>query len=412
MPADPAAAPADPRAGAPPAPEGAAPSFLAYVVDEESETALRGGLLEAGAGLQIRRGNAAAATRALSREPTPAVLLVDVSGEADPIEALDALARVCAPEVRVLVVGEAVGVDLYRRMVRELGVAEYLEKPLTRDAVSRLLAPHLATQGAAARQERGGRIVTVLGARGGCGATTVATSLALHLAEVGRGHVALLDLHLRGGTTGLLLGVRSGTGLRVALEDPERADALFLDRSSIAVADRVRLIAADEPMDSLPLPTEAGMRRLLDLLTARFNFIVVDLRAPPGAIERMVMAAARHRVVVLGPDVAGIRDALALRRAAAATGAGQVLTVLNRAGLPGGLKAGLVTEGLGGPPDATIPDLPKELPRAAHLGRPAVREVAALRRALAPLTQEVAAVRAAPGGRSPLARLLGRRPAA
>ena len=391
-----------------PASERKRPPFLAFVTDEESEAALRGGLLDLGDVLQLRRGDAGSAARALAREPTPAVLLVDVSGMPDPLEALDALARVCTPDVRVLVVGEAADITLYRRMTRELGVAEYLYKPLTRDVVARLFAPHLAGRDGVAGGERGGRIVTVSGARGGCGATTVATSLALHLAEVSHGHVALLDLHLRGGTAGLMLGVRSGTGLRVVLEEPDRADALFLDRSSVPVAERVRLIAGEEPMEANPQPTEAGMKRLLDLLAARFNFVVVDTPAPPGVAERIAIAAARHRVLVLGPDIAGIRDTLALRKAMASAGAGQVLTVLNRAGAPGGLKTKLVEEGLGAVPDAIIPDLPRHIPRAAHLGRPALHESAALRRALAPLTQEVAAVRTAEPASSLFARLLGR----
>ena len=390
-------------------PDRARAGLLAFVTDEESEAALRGGLLDLGGTLQLRRGNAAAAAQALAREPTPAVLLVDLSGAADPIEALDAVARVCTPDVRVLVIGDGADLALYRRMTRDLGVTEYLEKPLTRDAVARLFAPHLVGRGGVTDGERGGRIVTVLGARGGSGATTVATNLALHLADVGHGHVALLDLHLRGGTTGLLLGLRSGTGLRVALETPDRTDALFLDRCSVPVVDRVRLIAAEEPMDSQPQPTEAGVKRLLALLTARFNFVVIDTPSPPGPAELIAIAAARHRVVVLGPDVAGIRDALALRKTMGAAGAGQVLTVLNRAGALGGLKTKLVEEGLGAAPDAVIPDLPRELPRAAHLGRPALRESAALRRALAPLTQEVAAVRTAVRGTSLLARLRGRR---
>jgi pilus assembly protein CpaE len=336
------------------------------------------------------------------------VLLVDLSGMANPLDALDALARVCTPDVRVLVVGEAKDLNLYRRMTRDLGVAEYLYKPLTRNAVARLFAPHLAGQASVASGERGGRVITVSGARGGCGATTVAVNLALHLAEVSHGHIALLDLHLRGGTTGLMLGLRSGTGLRVALEEPERADALFLDRSSVPVAERVRLIAAEEPMESAPQPTEAGIKRLLALLTARFNFVVVDTPSPPGLAERIAIATARHRVLVLGPDIASVRDGLALRKAMTAVGGGQVLTVLNRAGAPGALKTRLVEEGLGAAPEVIIPDLPREVPRAMHLGRPALRESAALRRALAPLTQEVAAVRTAAVASSRFARFFGR----
>ena len=391
-----------------PGPGGPRLHVLGYVTDEGSEAALRAGLAEAAPKLALRRGDARAAARALEREATPVVLLVDVSGVADPVAALDDLARVCTPDVRVLVVGESSDIGLYRRLTRDVGVAEYLYKPLTRDAVARLFGPHVAGGADRAAEERGGRVVAVCGARGGVGTTTVAVNLALQLAEQQHAHVALLDLHLRGGTAALLLGARSGTGLRVALEDPERVDALFLDRSSVPVDERVQLFATEEPFDADPRPTEEGVKRLLAMLASRFNHVVVDLPRPPGPAERIALAAARHRVLVLGPDVAGIRDAVAMRQALGATGGGHVLAVLNRAGLPGGLRAKLVEEGLGAKPEVVIPDLPRQLPRAAHLGRPALKDCAPFRRALAPLTQEIAAVRAAPAPASLLARLLGR----
>lgn len=369
--------------------------FVAFVADEATETALRGGLADTGIPLHLRRGDARAALRVLEREATPEILLVDVAGLADPAAALEALAAVCTPDVRVLVVGDRTDLDLYRQLTRELGVAEYLAKPLTRDAVARILAPHLAGDATAEAANRGGRIIAVGGARGGVGATTIAVNLALQLADAGHGHVALLDLHLRGGSCAMMLGARCSTGLRIALEEPERVDALFLDRTAVPVEDRIRLIAAEEPMDAAPRPTEEGVRRVLEMLRQRFNYVVVDLRMPPGPVEHQVLAAARQKVLVTTPHVAGLRDALALRSLMRTAGSAGVLTVLNRAGQPGALKMKLVEEGLGEPPEAIIPDLPRQLPRAANLGRPALRDTPALRRALAPLAQEILAVPAA-----------------
>lgn len=391
---------------------GGRPGCLAFVTDEASEAALRGGLPETLGTIQLRRGDVRTAVRALEREPTPSTLLVDLSGIADPVRELEALAAVCSPDVRVLAVGEQIEISFYRRLTRDLGIAEYLHKPLTRDMVARLLGPHIAGDPMDTRADaagRGGQIVAICGLRGGCGATTVAVNLALQLAGTSRGHVALLDLHLRGGTAGMMLGVRPGTGLRVALEEPDRVDDLFLDRAGIPIEDRLRLIAAEEPMDALPQPAESGVRRVLEMLRLRSNYVVVDMPMPPGPAERIVLAAARHCVLVMGPDIAGIRDALAMRKLVGTAGGSRVTVVLNRAGLPGGLKPKLVEEGLGVPPDVTIPDLPRDLPRAANLGRPALRDSPALRRALAPLMREIAAVQTEKAAISPLRWLLGRR---
>jgi len=390
-------------------PAGAPAGFLAFVTDEGSEAALRGGLIDIAGAMQIRRGDVAAATRALEREDPPGTLVVDVSGLAEPIAALELLASVCPPDMRVLAVGERADIGFYRQLTRDLCIAEYICKPLTRDTVARLFGP-LLLGGQAETGSRGGHVVAVCGVRGGCGATTVAVNLALHLAETGLGHVALLDLHLRGGTAGLMLGVRPGAGLRVMLEEPERVDALFLERVALHIEDRVQLIAAEEALESQPNPTEEGVRRLLAMLQSRFNQVVIDLPMPPGPTERIVLAAARHVALVMGPDVAGIRDAIAARKLVGSGASSRVTTVLNRAGMPGTLKTKLVEEGLGAPPDVVIPDLPGQLPRAGNLGKPALRESPALRRALAPLTQEIAAVRSAAaeaGGASLFRRLLG-----
>ncbi len=394
-----------------PASAGDRPGFLAFIADEASEAALRGGLPDTLGALQFRRGDIRTAIRLLEREPTPEVLLVDIAGIEEPLQALEMLASICTPDVRVLVVGEQAEIGFYRRLTREMGVLEYLHKPLTRDMVARLFGPHLSGPAAAAAAEalgRGSQVVAVCGVRGGSGATTIAVNLAVQLAEQGRSHVALLDLHLRGGTAGLMLGVRPGTGLRVALEQPDRADALFLDRVGIPISDRLRLIAAEEPMEAQPQPTEAAVQSVLTMLRQRFNIVVVDLPMPPGPAERAVLAAARHSLLVLGPDIAGIRDALALRKLAAGIGSSRATILLNRAGMPGGLKPKLIEEGLGAPPDLVIPDLPRHLPRAANLGQPASRENAALRRALAPLLQDIAGVTAARPVGGLLGRLLGR----
>jgi len=383
--------------------------FLAFVQDEASEAALRGGLAEWGGAIALRRGGIAAAIKALQREATPYVLLVDIAGVDDPLGQLEALAGICTPDVRVLVVGDNAEISFYRQITRELGVAEYLHKPLTRDNTARFFGPFLAggtTETDTTR--RGGQVISVCGARGGVGSTTVAVHLAMHLAEVSRSHVMLLDLHLRRGTTGLMFGLRPPPGLRVALEDPDRVDGLFLERCAVSIGERLKLLAAEEPMDALPKPSIEGVTGLLGLLRLRFNYVVVDLQMPPGPAERAVLAASRLMLTVMGPDVASIRDTISARKLVSG-GSARMMTVLNRDGLPGGLKRKHVIEGLGAAPDVTIADLPKLMPRAANLGRPAMAHSAALLRSLAPVTEEIAAVHAAAARPNLLTRLIGAR---
>ena len=99
---------------------------------------------------------------------------------------------------------------------------------------------------------------------------------------------------------------------------------------------------------------------------------------------------ARQALLVINPEVASLRDAQQVKRLVnAQIGGGRVLTVLNKANMNGGLSLDMVTQGLGSKPDIIIPELSKIVVRAANLGKPAISDCPALRRALMPLTQEV-----------------------
>jgi len=372
--------------------------LLAFVADDDTETALRGGLLNAVSGCDIRRGTILHAIRHLSNEPTPRALVVDIAGVPNPLTELDNLSTVCSPDVRVLVVGDLNEIGLYRHLVRNIGIAEYVHKPLTRDRVARLFVPHIIGVAPDPNASHGGNVIAVCGARGGVGTTTIAVNLALQLADSTRGHVALLDLHLKQGTTALMLGVMPVNGLRIALEQPERADALFLDRVSVEISPRLRVIAADESLDGTPAPTTDGVRSVLELLRRRFNYIVIDLPTPGTLAEMQPLRGGRHLVVVMTPDLASIRDADRLTQLAANLGTSHTTTVLNRLGMLGGLKLPLIEQGLNAKPTILIPELAKQLGRAANLGKPALSECTLFKRETALLAQELTG---APASRAP-----------
>lgn len=364
---------------------------IAFVLDDDTASALRLGLLEAAPDLDLRRGGVRQAIRFFEKE-TAQVAIVDVSGMSDAAAALESLARLCPPDLKMLVIGESAEIGFYRTLVGELGVAEYMHKPLTRDAVQRLLMPHIARGAVEVPGGRGGHVVAVCGARGGVGATTIVVNAALELARLAKGHVALLDMHLQGGATGLMLSARPGPGLRIALEDSDRADALFLERTAISVAPRVSLLGADEPFEVTPAINDSGVGRVLDVLRQRFNYVLIDLPVPVSPSMRQVLAIAREVVVVFGPDVASVRDVRAIRHMVkVVTGTDRVMTLLNRAEVRKGITVKLIEKGLGAAPDIVIPDLGSGMLEAFNLGVPALQRVPAFARHLAPLLREISA---------------------
>jgi pilus assembly protein CpaE len=377
---------------------------VCFVNDEDSATALRKGL--EGSNLVIRRGTIQHAIRMLETDTELFALVTDISGSDDPFTELERLAGVCPPDVRVALIGDSREITFYRELM-ELGLTEYLPKPITRDMVLDQLRPKLFGDTASSAQtDRGGHVVSICGAQGGAGATSIAINLALQLAETTKAKVALLDLHLQNGETAVMLGVRPGPGLRIALENPMRADTLFIERAAIEINDRVSLISADEELDAQLNITEAGVRHVLGLLRQRFNYIVVDIPVPFPPSIHPVITLSRHVLVLLEAEVTGLRNAHALRSAVTnIAGKDRVFTLLNRANRPGGLPKASIVKALGAEPDMIIPDLGKGMTQAVNLGIPALKHVSALRRHLAPIVREITGVGAERKGR--LRRLLG-----
>src|SRR3954468_9732386 len=172
--------------------------IVGFVNDELSAEALRKGL--EGSNLSIRRGTIRNAIRMLETDTELFALVTDISGIDDPFTELERLAAVCPPDVRVSLIGESREITFYRELM-EIGLTEYLPRPLTRDMVLDQLRPKLLGDVAPDPSDRGGHVVSICGAQGGAGATSIAINLALQLAETTKAKVALLDLHLQGGET-------------------------------------------------------------------------------------------------------------------------------------------------------------------------------------------------------------------
>ncbi|MBR1126670.1 AAA family ATPase [Bradyrhizobium iriomotense] len=376
--------------------------IVCFVNDEISAGALSKGL--EGTNLTVRHGTIRSAIKMLETDTDLFALVTDISGIDDPFPELERLAGVCPPDVRVALVGDNREITFYRQLM-DLGLTEYLPKPLTRDVVLDQLRPKLLGDVSHVAADRGGHVVSICGAQGGAGATSIAINLALQIAETTKAKVALLDLHLQGGETAVMLGVRPGPGLRIALENPMRADTLFLERAAIEVNERVSLISADEELDAQLDITEAGVRHVLGLLRQRFNYVIVDVPVPFPPSMHSVIELSRHVLVLLEAEVTGLRNAHALRTAVTnIAGKDRVFTLLNRADRAGGLPRATMVKALGAEPDMVIPDLGKGMTQAVNLGIPALKHVRRLRRHLTPIVREITGIGAEHKGR--LRRLL------
>lgn len=383
------------------------PSLVAFIADARSEEALRDGLTEATAeDLDIRRGGVRAAIAAMQKQATPRVLIIDVSGEEQPLSALGDLSAVVEPDVCVLVIGEINHVDFYREVTRGLGAADYLSKPLSRDTVARHFLPFLRGHAPTAQGVLGGRAIAITGVRGGVGATTMAVNLAWNFGVWMRRHTVLLDPDIHMGSAAFLLNIQPGSGLRTALEAPERIDTLLAERAAQPAADRLHVLGGEEKMSVQLNPAPGAASALLGALRRRYNFIVADVPFRPIPFYRELLDLVDQRVLVMEPTLAAVRDTLRLMALPGGHEQNQrAIIVLNRVGIPGGLTRRQVEDALKMKVDVTIPDLPRQVGTAATLGEPAMASSGGFRSGIQEIARQVASVRlldaAPPSGETP-----------
>jgi pilus assembly protein CpaE len=261
---------------------------------------------------------------------------------------------------------------------------------VTREAVARHFAPLITRKTAGVDITRGGRVVALIGARGGVGATTLAANLAWYLGVNAKRHTVFVESDLHMGSGALLLGAKTGPGLRMALETPDRIDPLFVERSAQPVAERLHVLASEEKLGEPLHYAKGGAQRLIEALRVRYNFVVLDVPFLPLPCNRELLEFAHHRVIIMDPSLASVRDTLRLLALPNGPWQPQSPTiVLNRLSRPGTLTRKQIEDALKVKADVAIQDLPKLLNESASFGEPAVASRGPLRQSIIELAREI-----------------------
>jgi MinD-like ATPase involved in chromosome partitioning or flagellar assembly len=173
-------------------------------------------------------------------------------------------------------------------------------------------APPSYREPPAAPVRRVGRVVVVLGCRGGVGTTSIAVGLAWLLSEENALNTALLDLDAHFGSVALALNLDPGEGLPQALEQPGRVDGLFVERAVRKVGPKLFVLSSERALDTPLRGDPTGPASLVRALSQRHERVVVDLpRSDPQTMPK-VLALADEIVLVTDLSLAGARDAVRL----------------------------------------------------------------------------------------------------
>jgi pilus assembly protein CpaE len=364
------------------------PSALAFVLDRESETVLRDCLAAASFDHAVFvSGNIETAIAQLPKRGLPRLLVVDIGGVEDPLRRLGQLAEVSDPSTEVIVVGDSNDIVLYRNL-KAAGVAEYFFKPLVTSVVVRELQA-IAKGDAQQAHLPTGRLVIVLGVRGGVGATTVAANTAWYLSVEQQRKVLLLDLDLHGGDAALQLDAMPGNALIEALQHPDRVDDLFLERGVVSIDKRFGLLSTVEPLsDNTPLD-EGAVTQLLAKLLPHYRYLFLDMPVDVALQLPGVLHMPSTVLLVSDGSLIGTREVTRWWKQLGADSPERVvLHVLNKNGGDAALPEEAMLKALPKAPDVVIP-YDRHIGSAAQLGARAVQKRATMRQAMAQLSRHL-----------------------
>jgi len=272
-----------------------------------SETALRAALGDrrlSRVSSHISGGGITAAIAFCSAAPTPDLLIVETTAEGGEILAgLDALAPVCDVDTKVIVIGRANDIGLYRAVIAK-GVSDYLVGPVdSLFAIAAILRLYPAgTPG------RLGRICAFLGAKGGVGASTLAQNVAWRIGQDRSGSVMLADLDLQFGTAALNLNLVPSAGFAEQAMDPNRLDEALLERTLIQKGKYLHVLPASGRLQEIEPPEPAAVEKLLDLSRQIFPVVVLDLPHLQSPWMKAALAAVDDIVIVASPNLANLRN--------------------------------------------------------------------------------------------------------
>lgn len=229
----------------------------------------------------------------LAAKHSPDIVLMDINMPGmDGIAASEAISG-HMPNVQVVMMSVQGEADYLRRSMLA-GAREFLIKPFSGDelvtsihrvhqlaATRRYAMPPPPTVEAAApvpsQPPKGGKIIAVFGTKGGVGSSTLAVNLAVALREETKQKIVLVDANFEFGDIAVLLNLPSSRTISEMSGDKTEIDEDLLDGTLASHSSGIKVLLAPPRPEMAELVKIEQLKRIFELLTKSFDYIVVDL---------------------------------------------------------------------------------------------------------------------------------------
>jgi len=285
------------------------------------------------------------------------------------------------PDLPIVVFSTEANIRLMRQSMVS-GASDYLQEPLQSEEVEAAIMRVLERKEREGMRRRGeladpiaqGTVITVFGAKGGIGKTTIASNLAVALSTEAHQTVALVDMDTRFGDVAITMDIPVERSIADLARNLDNVDRNSLREYLVQHESGVRILPAPtRPSDWRNL-TAQHIRDVVDVLAQTHDFVILDT---PGTFNEIVAAAIEVGTMILlvtTLDMASIKDtvlALEMLHERFGNDDERIKVVLNRAGMDTGVREKDVERTLDSPLWWRIPQ-DQEVVKAAQLGRPIV----------------------------------------
>jgi len=255
--------------------------------------------------VKIYMGGLPAAIEFYHKENTPSLIIIESGMRGEELfNQLESLASVCDEGTKVVMIGAANDIRLYRQLM-DKGLSDYLVPPLHPLNLIRSLGELYSDPD----QPFIGRVVAFFGAKGGAGSSSMAHNTAWVLSENLGQETALIDLDASWGTTGLDFSYDNTSGLEEALGEPDRLDEMLLDRIMIRHTQKLSILPTSSSLNTKPVMDSDSYESVVNAVRAISPISILDMPHFWTDWTTNILTSVDDVVVTATPDLSGMRNA-------------------------------------------------------------------------------------------------------
>jgi pilus assembly protein CpaE len=191
------------------------------------------------------------------------------------------------------------------------GCSEFLSKPLDPDRVSDALARIMARRHVKGENGGGGRVVTLIAAKGGTGVTSLTLHLALNLIRRDNQKCVVVDHHPALGDVSLYLGLtRHQYSFYELVHNTDRLDEELLQGFVLTHESGLHVLDSPDVVDHFAQSDAEALEHTLSFLASNYQYVLID--CPPGITPESGAAIRQSDrvVIVITPELPAVRNAV------------------------------------------------------------------------------------------------------